>query len=88
MDIMKSMKAFLEKQENVYGIRIDQILVTDTILVTTKISSDQYPSTPVVYGLISGIKNYISVNNAKETNSPMLHVYQDSDLFIQPLPYL
>jgi hypothetical protein len=81
MDIMKSMKAFLEKQENVYGMRIDEIRVKDTILVTTKFSSDQYPSTSKIYGLISGIKNYISINKARETNFPMLHVWQDSGLF-------
>ena len=81
MDIMKSMKAFLEKPENVYGMRIDQVQVRDTILVTTKISSDQYPSTAKIYDLIGGIKSYISSNNAKETNSPMLHVWQDNGLF-------
>jgi hypothetical protein len=81
MDIMKSMKAFLEKQENVYGMRIDEILVKDTILVTTKFSSDQYPSTSKIYGLISGIKNYISINNAKGTSFPMLHVWHDSGRF-------
>jgi effector-binding domain-containing protein len=81
MDIMRSMKAFLEKQENVYGMRIDEIRVKDTILVTTKFSSDQYPSTSKIYGLISGIKNYISINKARETNFPMLHVWQDSGLF-------
>ena len=80
-DIMKSMKAFMEKPENIYGMRIDQILVTDTILVTTKISSGQYPSMSKIYDLISGIKNYISINDAKETNFPMLHVWQDSGLF-------
>jgi effector-binding domain-containing protein len=81
MDIMKSMKAFLEKTENVYGMRIDQVIVRDTILVTTKFSSVQYPSTPKIYQLISGIRNYISVHNAKETNFPMLHVWQDNSMY-------
>ena len=78
---MERMKHFLEKPENVYGMRIDQVQVKDTILMTTKISSDQYPSTSRIYDLIGGIKNYISVNNGKETNFPMLHVWQDSGLF-------
>jgi len=81
MDILKSMKAFMEKPENIYGMRIDQVLVKDTILLTTKISSDQYPSIPKIYALISGLKNYISANNAKETNVPMLHVWKDSGIF-------
>jgi effector-binding domain-containing protein len=81
MDIMNSMKAFLEEPENVYGMRIDRTIVKDTILVTTKFSSDQYPSTSKIYNVISGIKNYIASNKAKETNFPMLHVWQDSGLF-------
>jgi hypothetical protein len=80
-DIMKSMKAFLDKPENVYGMHIDEILVKDTILVTTKFSSPQYPGTQKIYDLINGIKNYISLNHAKETKAPMLHIWQDSGLF-------
>jgi len=78
---MKCMKLFLEKPENVYGMHIDQILVKDTILVTSKFSSGQYPSTSKIYGFINGIKKYISANNAKETNYPMLHVWRDSGVF-------
>ena len=87
MNIMKSMKAFLDKPENVYGMRIDQILVKDTILVTTNFSSPQYPSTQKIYNLISGIKNYIALQHAKETNFPMLHVWQDSGLYKTQLLY-
>jgi hypothetical protein len=80
-DILKKMKTFLEKTENVYGMHIEQIKVTDTILVTTKMSSQQYPSTAAIYGLIGGIKNYIAINHGKETNFPMLHVWEDSGFF-------
>lgn len=81
LNIMKSMKAFLDKPENVYGMHIDQILVKDTILVTTNFSSPQYPTTQKIYDLINGIKSYIALNHAKETNFPMLHVWQDSGLY-------
>ena len=76
--IMESMKNFLGKTENVYGMQIDQKIVKDTILVTTNFSSVQYPSTEKIYSFINGIKGYISAHNAIETNSPMLHVLQDS----------
>ena len=81
LTIMNSMKAFLDKPENVYGMRIDQILVKDTILVTTNFSSPQYPTTEKIYHFINGIKSYIALNHAKETNFPMLHVWQDSGLY-------
>ncbi|MGH2648329.1 MAG: hypothetical protein ACRDE8_12205, partial [Ginsengibacter sp.] len=80
-DILNSMKAFLDKPENVYGMHIDQVIVKDTILVTTNFLSPEYPSTQKVYDLINGIKGYIAANNAKETNSPMLNVWQDSGLY-------
>lgn len=81
LNIMKSMKAFLDKPENVYGMRIDQILVKDTLLVTTNFTSPQYPTTQKIYDLINGIKDYIALNHAKETNFPMLHVWQDSGIY-------
>ncbi|KAA9038176.1 hypothetical protein FW778_15615 [Ginsengibacter hankyongi] len=81
LNIMKSMKAFLDKPENVYGMHIDQILVKDTLLVTTNFSSPQYPTTQKIYDLINGIKTYIALNHAKETNFPMLHIWQDSGIY-------
>lgn len=81
LNILKSMKAFLDKPENVYGINIDEILVKDTILVATNFISPQYPTIQKIYDHINGIKSYISLNSAKETNSPMLHVWQDSGLY-------
>jgi hypothetical protein len=80
-NILKSMKVFLDNPDNVYGMHIDEVLVKDTILVTTNFVSIQYPSTSKIYSAIDSIKNYISLNNAKETNYPMLHVLQDSGLY-------
>ena len=40
VNILKSMKAFLEKPDNIYGMKIDEVIVKDTILVTTNFSSD------------------------------------------------
>jgi effector-binding domain-containing protein len=79
--ILNKMKRFMEKPENVYGMRVDQVQVKDTLLVATKISTTEYPSTSRVYSLIEGLKNYISKNKAVETSFPMLHVWEDSGLF-------
>ena len=81
-DIFKNLQSFLEKKENMYGIPIERTIVTDTILVTVKASSVQYPTTTEVYNLISSLKKYISLEGAKETNFPMLHVIKaDSNRF-------
>jgi hypothetical protein len=73
-DILRSMKSFLDKKENVYGMKINQVMVKDTILMFTEYNSEQYPSTRKIYSLIDGIKNYIASNHAEETNYPMLNV--------------
>jgi len=80
-DILQNMKAFLEDPEKVYGLKIGQEIVKDTILVTTKFSSGEFPSTAKIYAIIDSLKSYVSKNHATETNFPMLHVWQDSGLF-------
>jgi effector-binding domain-containing protein len=81
IEILASLKSFLEKNENIYGINIRQIMVTDTLLIATKYTSATYPTTPVIYDLIQKLKKYIALNNARETNPPMLHIIQDSGYF-------
>lgn len=80
-DILQSMKAFLEDPEKVYGLKIGREIVKDTILVTTKFSLGEFPSTSKIYVIIDSLKSYISKNHAEETNFPMLHVWEDSGLF-------
>ena len=73
-DIFKSLRTFLEKNENIYGIPIRQTTVTDTLLVTTKLTTIHYPSTKEVYDLIQALQQYISQQSGKEMNYPMLNV--------------
>lgn len=80
--ILDSVKSFLLKPQNRYNIFIDRNRVTDTLLVTNKIILDHYPSPGEVYSLVGNVKKYVSQNNAKETNYPMLHVMKtDSSQF-------
>ncbi|MEP6928107.1 MAG: GyrI-like domain-containing protein [Ginsengibacter sp.] len=80
-EILENLKSFLENNDSVYSIHIKQIMVTDTLLIATRYASATYPSTPVIYGLIQNLKNYISINNATETNPPMLHIAYDSGYY-------
>jgi len=79
--IVNSMKSFLDNPDKVYGVKIHEEIVKDTILVTTNFSSLQYPTMAQVYKAIGDIKNYIALNHARETNFPMLHVRIDSGLY-------
>ncbi|MEX6688392.1 GyrI-like domain-containing protein [Danxiaibacter flavus] len=78
-DILSNLKTFLEKPENVYGMKIEQIIVRDTFLVSTQKTLPAYPATADVYALISQLQTYIKQQAGKETNPPMLHVlHEDS----------
>lgn len=72
--VIQSYRSFMQKQENVYGIKLQQEKVKDTILVSIRITTTAYPSTNEVYALIAKLKNHIHGSGAKETNYPMLHV--------------
>jgi effector-binding domain-containing protein len=72
--VLNHLKAFVEKRENLYGYVIQEINVKDTSLAVTKMDSRTYPSTAMIYTLIKQLKQYISMNNARETNFPMLHI--------------
>jgi len=80
-ELLQSMKVFLEKKENVYGHFINQIQVSDTILVAKRYTSNSYPSTKEIYKLINTVRDYIYKAGVKETNYPMLHVTQNNIQF-------
>ncbi len=79
--ILEHLKSFLEKDENIYGLTIRQIMVTDTSLIAKRYTSLTYPSTEIIYGLIQQLKTYVSKNNAIQTDSPMLHIKYDSGYY-------
>ncbi len=81
-EIMNQMKLFLENNNNIYPVEIKKPKVTDTVLVATRFISKTYPSITSIYNSIRELKEYISINGAKETNSPMLNVIRDSSNFI------
>ena len=72
--ILERLQSFFSNPDNIYGIHIQQILVSDSLLVSTHATSKGYPTTEFVYGLIGQLKNYVAKQSAKETDSPMLHI--------------
>ena len=72
--ILQSLKTFLQKKENIYGVDIKETFVKDSALVSTRRQFDHYPNAQEVDSMIQSLKKYISQNNAIEKNSPMLNV--------------
>jgi hypothetical protein len=78
--ILESMKAFMEKTENIYGFHVAETTVADSVLISTRRSFDHNPTVQEVDDMIQQLKKYIADNKAKEKNHPMLHVLQaDAD---------
>ena len=74
--ILQSLKTFLQKKENIYGVDIKETLVKDSALISTRRKFDHYPDAQEVDSMIQSLKKYISQNNAIEKNLPMLNVFE------------
>jgi hypothetical protein len=75
-EVLRSMKNFLEKNENIYGLTIQKISTKDTFLVATKSMYRQYPQTSEIYKQIGNLQQYINLQNAVQTGHPMMNVTQ------------
>ena len=73
--ILQSLKTFLQKKENIYGVDIKETLVKDSALISTRRQFYHLPTVQDVDSMIQSLKKYISQNNAREKNLPMLNVF-------------
>ncbi|MEI8073334.1 MAG: hypothetical protein WCH78_01195 [Bacteroidota bacterium] len=73
-EVLNSLKAFLENEEKVYGMKIKHSFVVDTILISTKAIFPSSPSIDQVYQMVYQLKKYVKQKNAKETGFPMVNV--------------
>ena len=72
-DILQSMKGYVSNEENVYGMKIKRTWVKDTVVVSTEFSSNEIPTTSMIYDKIDGIKGYIASKHALQTDPPMIN---------------
>jgi len=72
--LLDSLIGFVSNHKNIYGFIINEAIVKDSILISTRKLFDHYPNEFETEELIKKLRAYISANNAKETNYPMLHV--------------
>ena len=72
--VLDTLKGFLEKQINTYGLQIIQEKVKDTLLITTKSEVKSYPDMQTVYSMINTLRTYAQKKGLQEMNYPMLHI--------------
>lgn len=72
--ILEHLTSYLNKTENIYGIKITPGIVTDTLLVSTFSNILHYPSTEEVYALINKLRAALKKENVDSSGYPMLNV--------------
>jgi len=72
--ILEQLQNFTANTENIYKLKIVRTKLTDSLLVTTKSTSKNYPSNQEYYTLIQKIQEHVSLNKATPVNYPMLHI--------------
>lgn len=77
-ELLTAIKPFYEKEENIYGMKIEMQKVKDSSLVSIKNSFAHYPSTEEIYNMVNSLKEYISKKGGEENNYPMLNIYETS----------
>lgn len=73
---LTALKPFFEKEENIYGMKIEMQKVKDSSLVSIKNSFPHYPTTEEIYSMVSSLKEYIVKKKGVENNFPMLNVFK------------
>jgi len=72
--VLKSMKPYMEKEENLYKLSIKQGMVADTAFVSTRTVFNHFPTTDEVYVMIGKLHEHIAKQNGKENGYPMLNI--------------
>ena len=81
--VFDQLKQFVSNKKNVYGLAIERTLLTDSLLVTTKTVTNNYPSQDVYYDLIKKLQDYLAANGASPANYPMLNIAEiDTNKFV------
>jgi hypothetical protein len=78
--ILLQLKGFLENMENIYGIKVEQTKVKDTLLVTASSITKGMPDNATIYGLVKQLEQYISAGGSTATNAPMLNIFTEDSI--------
>jgi hypothetical protein len=77
--LLNSLCDFGSKIENLYDFPIIRTTFMDTVLITYKLITSEYPTTGQVHTSIKEIRDYINNQNASEKDYPMLNTKKLDD---------
>ena len=78
--IMGAIQVFYATESNIYGLQIEKKHVVDSMLISTSVQLNTYPTTVVIYSMIDKLKSFAKANNAKEAGYPMLNIYKTDSI--------
>ena len=77
--VMRVFSAFISKPKNVYGMTIYQTTVHDTLIVSARFTSPQYPTTAQLYGYFDTLKQMIIKQKAMPVGFPIMNIRKMPD---------
>ncbi len=72
--IMDRMQAFLEKDEHLYGLPIEEKSIKDSVLVSTSTLLAHKPQTSDIYRQIDKLQQYLQNIKGEQTGYPMVNI--------------
>lgn len=72
-DLLERLKAFAEKEENIYGFAVKEEKVKDSAFVAYRFQTTGYPATEQIYSAVALLQRYADSAGATVTGAPMLH---------------
>ena len=78
--LLAGMQSFFNKEENVYGFKVNMQKVQNSSLIATNKVFNHYPTVQEVYAIIASLKGYIASKKGEQVNYPMLNVNIDDSI--------
>jgi hypothetical protein len=77
--VMKVFSSFISKPKNVYGMTIYKTTIRDTLIVSARFTSPEYPTTAQLYGYFDTLKQSIIKQKASPVGFPIMNLRKMPD---------
>lgn len=81
-DLLQALKSFSEKEENIYGLKVQQVKVRDSILLTTTFMHDAAPGPAFIDSIVGNMKAVAQQGGAAVTGPVMMHFEKSGNMHL------